>query len=61
MLLAYAGCVSLKEFLLVEQKLQESGVFWAVPGEINELFELPLNNRVGADYWRRCSLVVAGL
>lgn len=51
-----AGCVTLKEILL-----EESSVFWAVPDEINELFELPLNNRVGADCWRRRSLVVAGL
>lgn len=43
------------------KKPEESGVFWAVPDEINESFQLPLNNRVGADCWRRCSLVVAGL
>lgn len=56
-----AGCVTLTEIPLEEQALQESGVFWAVPDEINELSKLPPNNRVGADCWRRCSLVVAGL
>ena len=38
-----------------EKELREPGALWAAPDEIDELFELPLNNRVGADCWRRCS------
>lgn len=53
-------CNPERKIPLEEQTLQGSGVFWAVPDEINELFELPLNDRVGADCWRRCSPVVAG-
>lgn len=49
-----------KNLFLIDTEKNECGVFGAIPAEINELFELPLNNRVGADRWRPCSLVVAG-